>query len=311
MAMAIFLIVLSGVMITGTLKGWFDNEKEDKNRIEYTVSQDEIEEKVTEFPTSDPEPTQEKLEDRQREESAQEDEQAQTEDVAEEKENSSAQDDVSESPKADVPKESKNAVSKDNLPEKDNTVSTKQKKEKNTDGSKKTEQKIQESTEPDRKKTHNPKTEPKETVKSEEPKESKTEDALTCSIEIRCDSILNNMSDLKKGKKKYVPSSGCILSKTEVEFSEGETVFDVLKKVCNSNSIQLEYSWTPIYDSYYIEGIHQLYEFDCGSESGWMYQVNGTFPNYGCSSYTLNKNDVIKWSYTCKGLGADIGASMN
>ncbi len=43
-----------------------------------------------------------------------------------------------------------------------------------------------------------------------------------------------------------------------------------------------------MYNSYYVEGIGNLYEFDCGSESGWMCKVNGWFPNYGCSSYTLS-----------------------
>ena len=63
-----------------------------------------------------------------------------------------------------------------------------------------------------------------------------------------------------------------------------------------------------MYDSYYIEGINHLYEFDCGEQSGWMYKVNEWFPNYGCSSYELSDGDVIVWCYTCKGLGTDVGA---
>ena len=43
--------------------------------------------------------------------------------------------------------------------------------------------------------------------------------------------------------------------------------------------------YTPLYKSYYVEGINQLYEFDCGKNSGWMYSVNGEYPNYGASSY--------------------------
>ncbi len=131
----------------------------------------------------------------------------------------------------------------------------------------------------------------------------------SCTIEIRCDTILDNMGNLKSGKEGYVPSSGKILSKTKVSFSDGETVYDVLKRVCGSAGIQLEYSWTPLYNSYYIEGINHLYEFDCGSESGWMYKVNGWFPNYGCSSYYLEDGDSIVWCYTCNGLGADVGGS--
>ena len=135
--------------------------------------------------------------------------------------------------------------------------------------------------------------------------------ANSCTIEIRCDTILDNMDNLKAGKEGYVPSNGKILSTVKVSFEEGETVFDVLKRVCSKADIQLEYSWTPMYNSYYIEGINNLYEFDCGSESGWMYKVNGWFPNYGCSSYTLKDGDVIVWTYTCNGLGADVGGRVN
>ena len=130
--------------------------------------------------------------------------------------------------------------------------------------------------------------------------------SMSCTIKIVCDTILDNMSDLEPGKEGYVPSSGTILGTTSVTFYEGETVFEVLKRVCDSAGIQLEYAWTPMYDSYYIEGINHLYEFDCGSGSGWMYKVNGWFPNYGCSSYHLEDGDSIVWSYTCQ-LGDDIG----
>ena len=131
----------------------------------------------------------------------------------------------------------------------------------------------------------------------------------SCTIEIRCDTILKNMSDLTAGKDRYVPSNGVILATSAVEFVDGETVFDVLKRVCSYGGIQLEYSYTQMYGSYYIEGINNLYEFDCGQQSGWMYKVNGWFPNYGCSEYVLKDGDTIVWCYTCKGLGTDVGAS--
>lgn len=126
-------------------------------------------------------------------------------------------------------------------------------------------------------------------------------------ISIVCDTILNNMNDLTPGKAEFVPYDGVILPMVEAAYYEGETVFDVLKRVCELSDIQLEYSWTPLYDSYYIEGINHLYEFDCGEQSGWMYKVNEWFPNYGCSSYEVSDGDVIVWCYTCKGLGADVG----
>lgn len=133
----------------------------------------------------------------------------------------------------------------------------------------------------------------------------------SCTIEIRCDTILNNMDKLTSGKEGYVPSDGTILRKTTVGFNEGETVFDVLQRACNSKGIQMEASWSPAYGSSYIEGINHLYEFDCGPQSGWMYKVNGWFPNYGCSSYKLKDGDSIVWLYSCEGLGADVGGSAN
>ena len=127
-------------------------------------------------------------------------------------------------------------------------------------------------------------------------------------IEIRCDTILDNMSDLTPGKAEFVPSNGVILPMVRMPFYENETVFEVLNRICKKANIQIEYSWTPLYGSYYIEGINHLYEFDCGEQSGWMYKVNEWFPNYGCSSYYVEDGDTIVWCYTCKGLGTDVGA---
>ena len=129
-----------------------------------------------------------------------------------------------------------------------------------------------------------------------------------CTITIRCDTIFDNADNLEQAKIPYVPENGEILPVTTVEFIPGETVFEVLNRVCKTAGLQIEYSWTPMYDSYYIEGINHLYEFDCGFESGWMYKVNGWFPNYGCSAYELQGGEEIVWCYTCTGLGTDVGA---
>ena len=83
-------------------------------------------------------------------------------------------------------------------------------------------------------------------------------------------------------------------------------MFDVLKRTCRANGIQMEFSMAPAYGTAYIEGIGNLYEFDGGPLSGWMYSVNGVFPNYGCAAYTLKEGDVVAWRYTCD-LGGDIG----
>ena len=133
-----------------------------------------------------------------------------------------------------------------------------------------------------------------------------TDTSLTCTISISCATILDNMELCAENKRPLVPSDGVILPTTSVTFSEGESVYDVLQSVCRSYNIHMESSWTPMYNSAYIEGINNLYEFDVGKKSGWMYKVNGWFPNYGCSRYQVQNGDTICFVYTCD-LGADVG----
>ena len=127
-----------------------------------------------------------------------------------------------------------------------------------------------------------------------------------CTVSISCASILEHMDLCDKEKTELVPEDGWLLKPVEVTFQEGQNVFDVLQQSCRDNKIHLEFSVTPVYNSAYIEGIGNLYEFDCGEESGWMYAVNGWFPNYGCSQYQLQDGDSVTWVYTCE-LGKDVG----
>ena len=130
---------------------------------------------------------------------------------------------------------------------------------------------------------------------------------LTCTLEIRCDTLLGNLDKLTEGKAALVPEDGILLPVTEVEFTGGNSVFDVFRQTLKNQKIHFEYVDASAYDSVYIEGIGNLYEFDCGPQSGWMYSVNGTYPGLGCSGYTLADGDVIVFSYTLD-LGADLGA---
>lgn len=128
---------------------------------------------------------------------------------------------------------------------------------------------------------------------------------LTCTLSVRCDTAIKS-SLLDTKKREILPENGVIFKEQAVTFYEGESVFNVLLREMKRNKIHMEYSNTPIYSSAYIEGIGNLYEFDCGELSGWMYRVNGSFPGYGCSRCYLKNGDKIEWIYTCD-LGADIG----
>ena len=147
------------------------------------------------------------------------------------------------------------------------------------------------------------------------------ESAPVCFVTIDCRNIKNNLSSLKKEKKAFVPQSGYILKDARVPFEEGESAFDALKRACKENvctdnceycqkgGIQLEFSFTPAYKSYYVEGIHQLYEKDCGSFSGWMFSVNGKFSDASSSEYLLKAGDKITFAYTAS-MGDDLTASF-
>ncbi|MDR0852339.1 MAG: DUF4430 domain-containing protein [Clostridiales Family XIII bacterium] len=132
-----------------------------------------------------------------------------------------------------------------------------------------------------------------------------------CTLYIECGKILdpNNIGNLNPAKTGIVPGDGVILSSRTVSFTEGESVFDVLARETRNNGIHMEFVDTPIYNSAYIEGIANLYEFDCGELSGWVYSVNGWFPNYGSSRYQLQDGDTIEWHYSCD-LGRDFGLNF-
>lgn len=128
----------------------------------------------------------------------------------------------------------------------------------------------------------------------------------TCTISIRCDMILKNMDLLDPEKKELIPEDGIVLPETEISVASGDSVFDVLKRACRAGKIHLEFSESALYESAYIEGIANIYEFDCGNLSGWMFRVNGEYKNYGCSAVAVFPGDRVEFEYTCD-LGHDLG----
>ena len=106
-----------------------------------------------------------------------------------------------------------------------------------------------------------------------------------------------------------MPQNGVIMKSQSVAFKEGESAFDLLKSQTKALGIHLDFSLTPLYNTAYIKGIGNIYEFDCGPLSGWLYKVNGQSSNVGSSQYKLKNGDVIEWKYTCD-LGRDVGGGI-
>lgn len=121
---------------------------------------------------------------------------------------------------------------------------------------------------------------------------------INVSISIDCKTILNNMNDLKDGYEQFIPTNGMILSTEQFKVKKNTTVIDVLKKATSENEIKLVTVSSGF--GLYVKGIGQIEEKICGSSSGWMYKVNGNFPEYGASSYRLKDGDKIEWRFTCK-----------
>jgi hypothetical protein len=91
---------------------------------------------------------------------------------------------------------------------------------------------------------------------------------------------------------------GVILEPTTWEWEEGDDVLDVLKEVTKSNKIPLEYKGAGVLT--YVEGIGNLYEFDQGSNSGWLFKINGKFATRSAGAVKLNIGDNVEWIYSIK-----------
>lgn len=128
----------------------------------------------------------------------------------------------------------------------------------------------------------------------------------SCTVTIECKTVLDNMDMLDPDKKDIIPPDGIILPECEAAIEEGDTVFDLLADITRKKGIHMEFNSTPAYDSKYIEGIANLYAFDCGELSGWMFSVNGEFPTVGANAVKLNDGDKVRVLYSCE-LGQDIG----
>lgn len=74
--------------------------------------------------------------------------------------------------------------------------------------------------------------------------------------------------------------------------SGDKSVFDILKTALEKNGLTIDARGD------YIKSIGGLGEGDCGKSSGWMYRVNGEFPNKSCGRYVPGDGDQIEFIYS-------------
>jgi len=105
---------------------------------------------------------------------------------------------------------------------------------------------------------------------------------------------------IEEASLKIIGYENTILSKTSGEIKNGDTVLSFTKRILRKKDID--------YDDRggYLSNIDGLKQFDKGSKSGWMFSVNGDFPEIGADNVRLREDDYIKWLYTSD-MGKDIG----
>ena len=122
------------------------------------------------------------------------------------------------------------------------------------------------------------------------------EDAVgQVTLSIRCDTVA--------GRAAHIPESGVILEETAFPIAEGDTVYTVLTDAARAHGVHMESSGAN--GLMYIHGIGNIYEFDFGDLSGWVFHVNGESSSVGCDQVILRDGDRVEWHYSCE-LGRDI-----
>ncbi len=117
----------------------------------------------------------------------------------------------------------------------------------------------------------------------------------TVTLSIRCDTAA--------GRAGHIPADGVILPPTTLPIAQGDTVYTLLTDAARSFGFHQDSSGGP--GMMYVHGIDNLYEFDFGDLSGWLYRVNGETYSLGCDQYILHSGDTVEWRYTLE-MGRDI-----
>lgn len=125
----------------------------------------------------------------------------------------------------------------------------------------------------------------------------------------------NNNEEIKKEENKEEEKPKFIVNinikmvdntifSSQIVLKNEVTAFEALKYYCENNSIQIGYTGSGQF--IYVSSINGIKEKSEGPSSGWMYKVNGTFPNVSAGKYKLSSNDTLEWVFTKDG-GKDVG----
>lgn len=137
-----------------------------------------------------------------------------------------------------------------------------------------------------------------------------TPESETVTVSIDCRNAIEQ-GKVPENILPHLPEDGVIMAEKETVLLHGDTVFDITYRAVRQGKIQFDFDGPEknSFGSAYIKGISNLYEFDCGPSSGWVYRVNGEVPQKGASAYKLKNGDRVEWVYTLN-LGYDAGGEQ-
>jgi len=120
----------------------------------------------------------------------------------------------------------------------------------------------------------------------------------------------NNGSTTRARISVIDPNAGAGQTRTffaEQEFllEPGETAYSLLRRT----GLSIQSRGHSEFAGMYVQSINGWGEFSDGPLSGWMFRVNGNFPNFSASLYPLQEGDRVEWLFT-RDLGNDIGGGF-
>lgn len=129
---------------------------------------------------------------------------------------------------------------------------------------------------------------------------------LRVTVSADCTAALSNMELIAEyvNPRDVIPSDGVVIKQCEVALQEGSSAFDALTAAAREQHVRVDYTGS-VYGTY-VRCIGYIQEFSFGELSGWLYKVNGEFPDVSAAYFTLNEGDVVEFVYTCS-LGSDVG----
>lgn len=126
---------------------------------------------------------------------------------------------------------------------------------------------------------------------------------ITVTFSVRCDAALEKTDEMSEELRGRIPEDGAVIPKRELGLPEGATAFDALISAAREEKIRVDYNGSTY--GVYVSAIGFLREFDLGEMSGWMYRVNGEFPDCSAGAFALSDGDAVEFVYTCD-MGRDI-----